>query len=692
MDNLHIKRILDFLKLKFPEKWVEVYVSESANETHDNETSDISEVATSLTLGQDTNIPIDSEEDEIILPSQTIDHVGLSKVVKESIIYSFDSFYISVLSGEYISNKSFNSDLKDLEIFIDRNFSYMGGDAIQATLDIQIKKNLVGSIKIAINFYKNFFKLLETFFKYPNIDVISVSNPAISKLISENNFSEKEIQDKLEFFSLLIAISRADHFIRDDIGFYDDLIELEYILKNLSIPPSTPNKFAVVLREKVQYLKYKWEIRQRTLYGKKNHIYMKSYLTDDKLIVIDNSQTTKSRETVVSKWQDYLESHYELGEWQAKIETEINDIERSNLSSLTLLDLHKLIKYYKDVSKNYNNLTEVVSEVEKRFNSATIEIQTYSKAYSYALNNQFSLLLTLKQLKTLDEDISKLKNKIDAFQNKSKIDNFFVEYKYIQFLLDKAELDYNSRKSLESINSANEIIILAEDIIHAYSKKLNWSKNHYHCVFQLPYEESLIDCTITELPKVYYASSFVLPLSRIESQDNFDDLVMTFNKLSTSIKVITSLTKEFSVIQKTTESLKDNDFKSIEVIGVFSAIITFVMASIPAIPFIDSIWKALLYFIAIGGSLGLFLLIIFSLRGGVGKLKERSVYILSFSSLIAIIVTCVIVINSENKLKEIDKPEIHKENLNKLLNDKSFKELSIKDTLKDLKDKTSPLK
>lgn len=616
MENLKIKKILEFLTAKFPENWADTYISEIKQE----------------------EVPQEIK--------QEVDVVNLNLSVNESIDFFFDSLFISVLSGEYISNTNFNSDLQDLDNFIDRNFSYFGDDTIQAVFDSTIKNNLIGSIKIALNFYKTFFKLLEAFSKYPNIDVISISNPTVSKLISDTNF-DKQIKEKLEFFSLTIALARYDHFLRDDVGFYDDLIEIELHIKNSSLPPATPNKFAVVLREKVQYLKYKWEIRQRTLYGKKNHIYMKSYLTDGELKFIDDSPTNKSRETILSRWQDYLESHYELGEWKSKIETDINNIDRTKLNKLSILELHKLIKYYKDVSPNYDNLSEIVTEIEIRLNNTISEIHTYNKIYSYALNNQFSSLL--EQVEFSEDEVITLKKKIDSFQSKTKIDNFFVEYKYIGYLLDKIEANYNARQGLDNIDSTNSLIAKVEVVIEAYSKNLSWSKNHYHCVFQLPYEESLVDCSIDELPKVYHASSFVLPLSRIESQDNFDDVIIKYNKLSTSVKVITSLTKEFSIIKTTTESLKDNDFKSIEVIGVFSAIITFIMASIPALAFIDNLWKALLFFISIAGSLGMFLLVIFTIRKGVGEFKKSIVYIMSFVTLIIVTVCSLLAINSDKE-------------------------------------------
>ncbi|MEN2486337.1 hypothetical protein AAYQ05_00940 [Flavobacterium sp. B11] len=628
MENHRINKILQALTEKFPENWADTYISEVEN-----------------TLPE-TIVP----EGEGVIGNvvQQVDKDRLKEAVNDSIDFFFDSLIISVLSGEYISNNEFGSELQKLDDFINRNFSYFGDETIQAVFDSEIKNNLVGSTKIAINLYKTFYKLLETLSKYPNIDIISVSNPTVSKLINDTNL-EITIKEKLEFFNLTIGLTRYDHFLRDDIGFYQDLIEIELHIKNATLPPSTPNQFSVVLREKVQYLKYKWEIRQRTLYGKKNHIYMKSYLTDGELTFIDKNAINRSQETTLSKWQEYLESHYELGEWKSKIETDINNINRVNLSEVSILDIHKLIKYYKDVNPNYVNLSEIVSEVEKRMLTVTLETHTYNKIYAYALNNQFSSLLIQDDVD--ENDIINLKKKIDSFQSKTKIDNFFVEYKYIDFLLRKIELSYNTREGLDSITSTNLLIEKVETVIQAYSKNLNWSKNHYHCVFQLPYTESLVDCIIPELPKVYYSSSFVLPLSRVESQDNFDDLIMKYNKLSTSIKVITSLTKEFSIIKTTTDSLKDNDFKSIEVIGVFSAIITFIMASIPALAFIDNIWKALLFFISIAGSLGMFLLIIFSIRKGVSEFRKNTIYIFSFFALLLIILSCIYAINSQKTSK-----------------------------------------
>lgn len=281
-------------------------------------------------------------------------------------------------------------------------------------------------------------------------------------------------------------------------------------------------------------------------------------------------------------------------------------------------------------------MEEITREIEKRLKAADKKNKySYQKALIYSLNNLFSLLL-----KSSNPDIGQvetLKEQIADYQIKFKIDNFFTDYKYLDFSISKLEKEHANRGELDNSKETKESLLNIEGIFEEYRKKVRWTKSHYNLLFSLPLKDCLVDTNLPELPLYYYPSGFSLPLPHSHVQKNFDKLFTRYEKLSISYSSIESLDKEFKLIKNLKSDLQKNDFKSIEIIGIFTAIITVVMATIPSLKFITSLEQAIYFTFTLASSFFLFLFGIFSLTRGISTLRKNIIF---FTTVGAIIVLC----------------------------------------------------
>jgi len=224
---------------------------------------------------------------------------------------------ISLLSGEYACEKNFIHKLNRLEDFIDSHFdSYPEDDSSQDIVLKRIKQELVDIIKIYIRVYKNFQTLLDAHVKYPNYDIVFSSNPSIKSFLPKKE--DKSISHEINFFYYLLMLQRLDHFFQDDFSYYRNLLDLEDFISDKEIV----SKFKVVAKEKIQYLKFKWEVRQKTYIQKEdNFTPVTSYIVDDELKIIAQDPENHSTSEKLKDWQDYLECHYELtNNWKFQIQ------------------------------------------------------------------------------------------------------------------------------------------------------------------------------------------------------------------------------------------------------------------------------------------------------------------------------------------------------------------------------------
>lgn len=326
----------------------------------------------------------------------------------------------------------------------------------------------------------------------------------------------------------------------------------------------------------------------------------------------------------------------------------------------TFQEFHLLIKYFKDVKPNYENLKEVVEKFHKREEEFKDNYQIFLKNILYALNNQFSLLIEVPSIN--EQEVFDLKKKIDSLQDKTGFDNFFVDFKFLKFNIQKLNELIVSRDALEVKSEITTKIQLIRNLIISCEKKMKWSENHHNLLYQLPYDESLVHYHDNEIiDSVYYASSFLLPLSIEQKQKQFLDLKLEFQEKFNHYEILGTLNKEFSVIKDLKDNVESSDKKSIETLTIFTAIISFIVGTVSGFSFIDSFIKAIIFILIFSFSLMSFVMLIFIATRGLDKIfKYKKTIISSYISFIILLTFLFLYKNLVDDKKELEKIKISK--------------------------------
>ena len=318
----------------------------------------------------------------------------------------------SLLSGEYIYaediKKSLNLIEEKVKDFI-KNTDYL-------PTDIQSKIFEYSScVTIIIEGYKIFIQDISNKYSTERIEFLFSQNNQFENVIKESDLSGK-LDSITDYFFYLIAITHIDHFPSNENEYITSLFDLEKKINNLKIHEYTDLTRNVLI--KIKFLMHKWKER-KVSENPKSHLY----LLDGDIKTVENF---KEENLKLKEWCEIIETQYELisKSWIHILESRVKPYKHKNLSDLKVLEIHQLIKYYKDVKPDYTKLNDIFIYLK---NKADVNVNNYDIyaniiATNYSLNNSFSLFLELnKDLTIIKEKYSKVKDEI-----KGEINNFFV--------------------------------------------------------------------------------------------------------------------------------------------------------------------------------------------------------------------------------------------------------------------------
>ncbi len=528
--------------------------------------------------------------------------------------HCFDLLNKSLLSGEYIQNiKYFKTQLeKNIEGIKNINSPFPSQEELQQSYFSELNTNFIHCFEIALKQYIEFCVITIHKQEIDSREYITQVNYETREIYGENFSSEARIP--LEFFFNNLRVAFLDLSLNtEEEKFY----RLFYIRYELLKGRLKGEKFAHLLSEKCHFLISKWALRRR-ISNEKKPVYG-LVEGEVKEISIKNFSTSG----IFDELLQYIDSHYEISNisWKEAIRIQAGTIRNQDFEKLSLKELHILTKFYKDVNPNLKSLKDLREEAGKRYqknksNPCVNSVYVHAVAYTYIIDNEFSLTL---QTKADDEKgIDELYSLIVEHQDITGIRNFFPQYKYLEFLVKKLNTTFESKNALSKTTVSREIINKCENLIASYEENLQWSRKYYNYVYYLPYEECLIESKSQSIDKIYLASSFVLPLSENKIKSDFLEKKRIVDGYKYSINVLENLHTEINSFEKIKEEIKEanelihkRDVKSMEVIGVFTALVTFVVSSIKGFEFINTPKQALLFMLTLSSSLVLFIALIF---------------------------------------------------------------------------------
>lgn len=593
---------------------------------------------------------------EDIFQREEIEQFYIEIIRNTSVLFSE-----SLLIGEYVYNLKIEEEILDIENSISKLYNDLLGETENIEL-ISSVENFVNTYKKMTTFYYNFCKIVSIYNSQHSVDMLFSSLNNTEENI-ENDFS-KQTERILLNFLCTIYITKLDIFFDESYEYLKSLIELEHVIKNLK----EPFIHISALNFKLSFLKYKWSIRQITTSNVLNlKITTKGYMVNNNLYSVLEKPELSNFKPRIGDWKDYLESHYEYVNPTNFQQRKFESLNLKPYNELDFIDLHFLIKFYKDLKKDYLNLSQIVSEIERRKDEfvKTNTTHIYYKNLIYALNNQFSLLIDTEKVK--EDEILDLKNKIISIQNKTGNNNFFIEFKYLNYRINQLEKFVKNRNPLDTNNEIKNILEEIRTLFVSCERKILWSENHHNLLYQLPYEESIIEYNSETIDCIYYASSFLLPLSIEQIKKEYGDLKIKFNNNYNHYEVLSSLNKELDIIKDLKSNVENSDKKSIETITIYTAVISFIVGSVSLYNFIDSFYKSVIFILIFSTSLSAFSLLVLISTKGFKTILDNKKPIMFFYAIIAaliIITFCA----KEHSDAEIEKAK--KNDLNKIIDKK----------------------
>lgn len=433
-------------------------------------------------------------------------------------------------------------------------------------------------------------------------------------------YTNKKFASYLDLQNLILRLSTFDFFLNDEFKEIKYLVYLENELKKFE--NETSNIYICALA-KLNFLKNKWFLRkQEQVIQKNKQINEVEYRIDNEIFTLE-----VKRNELYNNWLEKIYYHYDINKDREEIHTKIvNPILHKKLHKLTFYELHSLIKYYKDVKFNLNKLKEILDyilEFESKEYHRYNDFSSYDKycfqiIKNYTINNYFS---------AYSENINDLKEYINEYKFckyslNNIVDNYFLDYKFLDKALDY--IIYRLNKNSKSESDYKEIeefcdIINTDfkNVIDKYYDKKEWAKINSNFIFIMPKNESILKVNNDDsaenqiISKIFVATSFILPFDYNESDKNYSSVRQKFREVKSLAGVLLNLKKDLNKIEELNKEFDRKDLKSIEIISLFTAIITFVLSSIPAFKFINSISEALLFMMSLAGALGIFILLIF---------------------------------------------------------------------------------
>lgn len=484
-------------------------------------------------------------------------------------------------------------------------------------------------IQYQINTYELFIEKTKRLYNKENIEYID-------KSIYLDNYSIyfKKFKSLIELLNCNIELAKIDHSFLNDELILKQLFNLKNSLNTIrfTIPriknyePQTKslyvkfNTLIGALKMKCEFLIDKWYARSKIKLIDDNLKHKNLFESN---IYIDYEANSTLRDYKNKIIYLYEISGYKRQNILKKCFQEINRkniSDRETLNSLSIFELHTLIKYYKDEVKNLDLLKDLIPVFDKKTSndqSNFYENFALHVAKQYCQNNYFSLYCEKLEDNTINLTSENLINKLDSFfleyetiknNTAGLTDNFFLQAKFLKYSLTIINNHLNANKDnlLDAVIKTKKFHTKLEQSIEEFEKKIQWSLKNNNYIFKLPYSESIIKYKHIN---IYLSSSFLLPKideDIVKEKRHIDDI-------NQKLKFIYTTELQINEIHKLKEDYKIDNKKLIETVTLFTAVISFIVGSIGGFKFVTDIYSAISFTITFGLSLMTFVLIIMRL-------------------------------------------------------------------------------
>lgn len=523
------------------------------------------------------------------------------------------SLFDSILIGEFVS-ESINEQIQNIK------------DSLDFLAEIESKlsqnPNINNITKGEVNKFKDQIQEIQNILSYyllfsEDIQII-LQNPEKDEIFnpSKAKYQSDKDSDILRLFSLNLSLCFLDFLFTEKQSYYQEIVSIKdsltTLLENSSIPILT--KQIEKMNKKASFLLFKW--------CKRAELSDISLFNEDKI----NEYKDNFKDIIT-----YIENHYDENKSGVKSAfKKLKKEKNNNFKNFTCQNIHLYIKYYKDIDKNIVKLDEIINWL-KNWKEQSVDLYekiTRNAIYNYACNNRFSLFA--EECK----DKNELYKVYKSISNNDK--NYFLQYKLIKRVtqLINDELKENSSSiTLAQIEEIEPLLKNIEEEYKEYKKNIQWIVEHIYFIYRVSFDECIID-------EIFIYSSFLLPLDIRKSKNDYE-------RVSDDFRVLKSQIEPLKRIVQFDEKIEKHDTKTIELMGLFSAIIAFIMASIPTFKYMENIFDVGIFLIVFATALISFLLVLLFITRYNKKVKNFTTSFYAFYVII-IILLIVAILNSKD--------------------------------------------
>lgn len=574
-----------------------------------------------------------------------------------------DNLILSTLLGEYIFKEEFRHKISSIEVLLDKTENEILSNLIdpeEALYAYHFNISFIKSIKFCISVYNGHHtRVIERLSFKSRIYIIDTDSNLRKK--EESLESIDYYKDRLDLFKISIDISHADHFLGTDA---DTFKELEIINYKLAKKYAGLGNYCSLLLGKARFLLAKCILRKiHEIKGRTNG--NKLYTREDLIEKTANESVNALCDENYSNLLCNIQIQYEVDLlWPQHLEDLVESTLQIGIEKKTLLEIQKEIKYFKDIKKSCPDVKKLREEIERRFiiaanSNEKFNFSALQIALNYAINNEFSCFLEEKEISL--SEVKAYYESVMSCQLKTGIKNYFPQSKLIEvFFLPKIEqLKSETQKDYIEIQ---KLLNECNKVIGTYDDSVIWTNLNVNYIFQLPYNECLLQLNkpAADLDYIFIASFNVLPIDKIFHQKQFEELRNRVKQIQLEISIYENVKNDLEEINNLAKKnvgevldlkneFKDASKKTIEIVGLFTAIVTFILGSIPAFKFVDSGFEALLFMLALGSTLAFFILnIMFAVRGITDIYEKNKKFIWTYFLFILVSWILLVIFGKDN--------------------------------------------
>ena len=539
--------------------------------------------------------------------------------------YFFELLNFSAIEGEHISSFDLPQQLSNIKellraIAIPQAPQYMQGE-VESRFS-----SFIGGLIGSLTFYELISSQIARNLKYSNKKYLFEQLDKYRNDFRREEDPSKLSQELAKAFFINMRSLRIDHMphlerdVLEDLNTFSRILtDEEFIYKDLPYVKIILNRIHFLIRKMI----YRYQEDETPL-----------------IYVIDSEETELSVENfpiaIFGDWDEKCRVHYEKHHNHiAKLKSEYEEINTIHPTGLNFSQYHIKTKYLKDISKQISTLERTVDNFKSNKLSDNSENLLDKAAANISANYLQNNVLSLK-IEEGKGDIHESYETTINLQEETRVSNYFPHNKYLFWLSKNINEQFEEGAGVVNLANLQRDVVRYKEILDKFELALEWSDDHYFLAYQLPFHECVTIETLDEKEySVFLASSFVLPIDYRKVRKDLAyhrksleqyKLLLEFNK------DIQREREKLEAIRKETQDIKDDvkftERRTIEVLGIFAALVIFAAGTINTLRFNYSPWVAFLFMFALGSSLSTFVAVIITVARGADHFKQnRSIYL-----------------------------------------------------------------